>query len=554
MESNRIEIICKNNGKRIKVPIGANIEEIRLLAGVQTRYKVMGALVNNKIMGLSTPIYRNKSIEFIDLGSTSGMRIYVRSLIFVLYKAINDTIPGAKLRIEHPISTGYYVEISKDGKMIDTNTLASIKAKMHELVNADIPFELFYRPTVEVEKMFREAGAQNTANLLKYVKDYYSIYYTLEGLPDFYQSLLTPSTGCLEIFDIVPYFDGFFLALPSVENPETIAPPEFLPKTFETFKEYWSWCRIMGITDIADINKVKKEDLNRLIKIAEALHEKKIVQIADRILKDKRIKLILIAGPSSSGKTTFSKRISIQLAASGIFPLSLSLDNYFVNRDQTPIDENGEHDFESLYSLDLPYFHKQMEQLAKGEEVETPIYNFETGRREAKGVKMRLREGQVILIEGIHALNPELTKTIPDEEKFKVFVSPLTSLSINDHNWIPTEDIRILRRIIRDHKYRSYSGEDTILRWGSVRRGENKWILPYSENADAMFNSSLLFELQAIRRQAEPILMEVRQDSDAYPEARRLLKLLRLFVPISYFDIPSTSLLREFLGGSGFRY
>jgi len=550
----RIEIICKNNGKRIKVPIGSNLEEIMILAGVQTKYKVMGALVNNKIMSLSTPVYRNKSVEFIDLGSTSGMRIYVRSLIFVLYKAVNDVVPGARLRVEHPISTGYYIEISIDGKMIGNDTLGAIKNRMREIVAADMPFEMFYRPTVEIEKMFRESGAENTANLLRYVKDYYSIYYTLDGLPDFYQSLLTPTTGCLDIFDLVPYFDGFFLCLPSPGKPDELAAPCFLKQTFETFKEYWSWCRIMGITDIADINKVKKEELNRLIKIAEALHEKKIVQIADRIIKDKRIKIILVAGPSSSGKTTFSKRISIQLAASGVFPLTLSLDNYFINRDKTPVDENGEHDFESLYSLDLPLFYEQMEELARGEEVETPIYNFETGRREPRGVKMKLRDGQVIVIEGIHALNPELTKTIPDEAKFKVFVSPLTALSINDHNWIPTEDIRILRRIIRDHKYRSYSGEDTILRWGSVRRGEDKWILPFSENADAMFNSSLLFELQAIRRQAEPILMEVRQDSDAYPEARRLLKLLRLFAPISFYDIPSTSLLREFLGGSGFRY
>lgn len=554
MESNRIEIICKNNGKRIKVPIGANLEEIRLLAGAETKYKVMGALVNNKIMGLQTPIYRNKSVEFIDMGTTSGMRIYVRSLIFVLYKAVEDVIPGARLRVEHPISTGYYFEIIKDDKIIDNDTLGKIKSRMREIISADMPFQLFYRPTVEVEKMFRDAGTENTANLLKYVKDYYSVYYTLDGLPDFYQSLLTPSTGCLDKFDIVPYFDGFFLCLPTVENPDETAMPEFLKKTFDTFKEYWSWCRIMGITDIADINKVERDKLNRLIKIAEALHEKKIVQIADRIVNDKRIKIVLVAGPSSSGKTTFSKRISIQLAASGVLPLPLSLDNYFVNRDTTPLDENGEHDFESLYALDLPLFYEQMEQLAKGMEVETPIYNFETGKREAKGEKIKLHDGQVVIIEGIHALNPELTKNIPDENKFKVFVSPLTALSVNDHNWIPTEDIRILRRIIRDHKYRSYSGEDTILRWDSVRRGENKWILPFSENADAMFNSSLLFELQAIRRQAEPILMEVRQDSDAYPEARRLLRLLRFFTPISYNDIPSTSLLREFLGGSGFRY
>ena len=274
----RIEIICKNNGKRIKVPIGSNLEEIMILAGVQTKYKVMGALVNNKIMSLSTPVYRNKSVEFIDLGSTSGMRIYVRSLIFVLYKAVNDVVPGARLRVEHPISTGYYIEISIDGKMIGNDTLGAIKNRMREIVAADMPFEMFYRPTVEIEKMFRESGAENTANLLRYVKDYYSIYYTLDGLPDFYQSLLTPSTGCLDIFDLVPYFDGFFLCLPSPGKPDELAAPCFLKQTFETFKEYWSWCRIMGITDIADINKVKKEELNRLINEERAAANNKLQQ------------------------------------------------------------------------------------------------------------------------------------------------------------------------------------------------------------------------------------------------------------------------------------
>ncbi|HPG55049.1 MAG TPA: nucleoside kinase, partial [Candidatus Enterocola sp.] len=303
-----------------------------------------------------------------------------------------------------------------------------------------------------------------------------------------------------------------------------------------------------------DVNSIKRSDLNILIKVTEALHEKKIVQIADKIAHNQNIRVILVAGPSSSGKTTFSKRLSVQLAASGIIPEALSLDNYFINRESTPIDENGEHDFESIHALDLPYLNSQLEQLINGKEVETPIYNFETGKREAKGKKMQIKDGQVLVIEGIHGLNPELTKTIPDETKFKIYVSALTTLSGNDHNWIPTSDTRILRRIIRDHKYRSYSAENTILRWPSVRRGENKWIFPYQENADAMFNSSLLFELSAIKKQAEPILMEVGQNSNAYPEARRLLNLLQFFTPISYNDIPATSLLREFLGGSGFRY
>lgn len=554
MDSNRITIICKNNGKTVQVPVGANLSEIQLLTGAETKHQTIGALVNNKLMGLSMPIFRNYTVEFIDVSSRSGHRIYVRSLIFVLYKAARDVLGECRLRVEHPISTGYYFEISKDGKMISPEQLEAIKLRMREIIAADLRFKSFYRPTTEVEQMFREAGNISTANLLHYVKDYYSVYYTLDGLPDFYASLLVPSTGHLKNFDLSPYFDGFFLNVPSLENPDELGAAQQLKRTFDTFREYWSWCRIIGINDVADLNSAGRDQLNLLVKVAEALHEKKIVQIADRIASDRRIKVILIAGPSSSGKTTFSKRLSVQLAASGIMPVAISLDNYFVDRDKTPLDENGDHDFESLYALNLPLLYEDLDKLIRGEQVTPPIYNFETGKSQKGRMKIEPRPNQVFVLEGIHALNPELTKSLADETKFKIYVEPLTAISIDDHNWIPTEDTRMLRRIIRDHKYRSYSAADTILRWPSIRAGEEKWIRPFTENADAIFNSSLVFELPAIRKQAEPILSEVRQDSDAYPEARRLIKLLRFISPIAYNDIPSTSLLREFLGGSGFRY
>lgn len=554
METNRIEIICKNNNKRIKVLAGTTLSELKLLLEVNMPAPIVGALINNKLNSLETPIYRNKTIEFIDQSSESGLRIYVRSLVFVLYKAVNDLIPNGKLRIEHPVSNGYYCEISSNKQKISSEQLSAIKERMKEIINADIPFVQHYEPTSDIEQLFRDAHNSDCADLLHYKKEYYSVYYTLDGLPDFYPSLLVPSTGQLKVFDICPYFEGFLLQIPKKTNHKELAEIVEQKKMYEIFKEHRQWCRIIGVNNIADVNSIKRSDLNILIKVTEALHEKKIVQIADKIAQNKNIKVVLIAGPSSSGKTTFSKRLSVQLAASGIIPEALSLDNYFINRESTPIDENGEHDFEVIHALDLPYLNSQLEQLINGEEVETPIYNFETGKREAKGKKMQIKEGQVLVIEGIHGLNPELTKTIPDETKFKIYVSALTTLSGNDHNWIPTSDTRILRRIIRDHKYRSYSAENTILRWPSVRRGENKWIFPYQENADAMFNSSLLFEFSAIKKQAEPILMEVGQNSNAYPEARRLLNLLQFFTPISYNDIPATSLLREFLGGSGFRY
>lgn len=550
-----IEIFCVNNNQKVNIPIGYNLIEVYKKLDVKLPYKLVAARVNNKIESLNYVLYRNKTIEYIDLSVETGMRVYVRSLIFVLYKAIYDLIPEGRLRVEHPVSKGYYCEITENGKKISLKQLEQVKQRMRELISQDIPFQAEYKPIAEVIETFRELKKQDNFELLKTFKQYYAEYQILEGLPDFYNGTLVPSTGYLSLFDIHDYYKGFLLQIPKREHPVVLEEIVLQDKLFEVFSDHRNWCRIVGINNLADFNTIDKNRLNDFVKVTEALHEKKIAQISDRIAQNKdKIKIVLISGPSSSGKTTFTKRLSIQLMASAVRPVCLSLDNYFVNRENNPKDENGDLDFESLYAVDLSFFNEQLNQLINGEEVKLPTFNFEKGKREFKGNALKLAEDSILIIEGIHGLNPILTENIPDNIKFKIYVSALTTLSLNDHNWIPTTDTRILRRVIRDYKYRGYSATETLLRWPSIRRGEEKWIFPFQENADAMFNSSLLFELAAVKKQAEPILTEVHQDSPAYPEAHRLLKLLQFFEPIQYKEIPGTSLLREFLGNSTFKY
>ncbi|MBQ2024926.1 MAG: nucleoside kinase [Paludibacteraceae bacterium] len=553
MATNRIKIICKNNGKSIEVPFGTTISEAQLLLQVQTESPIVGALINNKPACLHSGLYNNKTIEFIEQNSSIGKRIYVRSLVFLLYKAIQDTYPQARFRVEYAISNGYYCTITINKERISTQQLADIKNRATQLVEQDLPIELFYEPRQQTIQLFKDNNDTGVSNLLEYQKSYYTYYYQLGGTTDFYADLLVPSTKYLTQFDLCAYFDGFLIRVPQKDNANQLEEIIQQRKTYEIYKEHVNWCNLMGINNITDLNALTKEQRSTCIKVAEALHEKKIAKIAEQIVENKDIRIVLIAGPSSSGKTTTSKRLSVQLAASGVRPRTLSLDNYYLTHDKTPLDEFGELDFESLYALDLPLLNQQLQQLIAGETIIPPIFNFKTEQRE-QGKPMQLNENEILVIEGIHGLNPELTASIPEKLKFKVYASALTALSLNDHNWISASDTRLLRRIIRDYKYRNYPAYKTIDRWPSVRRGEDKWIFPFQENADAMFNSSLLFELASIKRQAEPILNEVPQDSDSYPEARRLLHLLDFVVGIPYSEIPQTSLLREFLGGSGFRY
>ena len=553
MIGNRIEIICKNNGEKISAPLGISLEELLLLFRIENPKSILGALVNNKPTPLKSQVFANKTVEFIDYSSNIGRDIYVRSVAFMLNKVLKDLFENTEFRIEHSVPSGYYCTIKSNGKNISAEQLEILLSEAKKMVAQDLPFEMLYHPKKSVIEEFKKIGDNAVANLLSYSKFYYAHYYKLGDTIDYYHSLLAPSTSYLKLFEVTPIFNGFLLRVPKQSNTSELEDIVPMDKIFEIFQEYIEWNKIVGLEDLPSLNAINKEQRAALIKVTEALHEKKISKIAEKIASDPKIKIILVSGPSSSGKTTFSKRLSVQLAACKIRPIALSLDNYYLTHDKTPLDEFGELDFESLYALDLPLFNEQLQAMLRGEEVQTPKFNFETEKREL-GPKIKLHENDVLVIEGIHGLNPELTASIPDEKKFKVYVSALTTLSLGPRNWLSTSDTRLLRRCIRDHKYRNYPAEKTILRWPSVRRGENKWIFPYQENADEMFNSSLLYEISSIKKQAEPILTEVPQDSDAYPTAKRLLNLLQFFTPIPYNEVPNTSLLREFLGGSSFRY
>lgn len=546
-----IQIVC--DGKTYNVKEGTTVLEFQKMF-VSDNNNVVGALVNNVYSGLDTTLYQNRHVSFLTLSDHGGQRIYLSSLTMLLEKAIHDILTEGSFIVEHSISDGYFIRILSSGQAIDNDTIQAIKARMVELVKADIPIKRITKPTPEVVDVMTRVGNTTAANILKYSKSFYTHYYDLDGTIDYMNTGVVPSTSYLKSFDLSPYYDGVLLRFPKTAGSTECLPLVLMPKLYETYKSNWSPEHKASITGIADVNNVSKDDLPSLIRVLEAVHEKRIVHIADQITSNPAIKVVLIAGPSSSGKTTFAKRLSVQLAASGVIPKSLSLDNFFVNRDMNPRDKNGELDFESLYSLDLDRFYNDLAKIIAGEIVETPIYDFETGQRSQHTITIQLHKSEVLIIEGTHALNPELTKTLPKEALFKVFVSALNTTSFNDHICIPADDTRLLRRIIRDYKYRAYSAEDTILRWPSVRRGELKWIEPFQENANVMFNSTLMFEMSATSKQALPLLLDVPHYSNAYPVAFRLINILRFIKQINFNDIPTTSLLREFLGGSGFRY
>lgn len=553
-----LQIYCKNNNSTREFPEGSSLLDIYNGFNLAMPYGPVSAKVNNKVESLDFRVYYNKDIEFLDIANSSGMRTYVRSLFFILVKAVEELYPQGSISLEHPISKGYFCKLHID-RTIGLDDVQRIKQKMQEIIAADIPYTRTESHTEEVVRLFEKRGMMDKARLLDTYGQLYSYYYQLGDTVDCYYSSLVPSTGYIRLFDIVKYYDGLLLRIPSRENPTKLEEVVKQEKMLEVFQEYHRWNQILGISTVGDLNVACNHGhATDLINVSEALQEKKIAQIADEITHrnqdGKRVKLVLISGPSSSGKTTFSKRLSIQLMTNGLKPYPISLDDYFVNRNDTPLDENGKHDFESLYAVDLPFFEEQLTTLLNGGEVELPRYNFTTGKREMSGKKLRIDEHMILIIEGIHALNPALTPHIPNENKYKVYVSALTTILLDNHNYIPTTDNRLLRRIIRDYKYRSYSAEETIARWPSVREGEEKWIFPYQENADAMFNSALLFELAVLKDYVEPVLRKVPNRCPEYSEAHRLLRFLNYFVSVQDKELPPTSLLREFLGGSSFQY
>ena len=549
-----LHIRCKNNKKTQEVPIGSTLSDIYKEINLQMPYGPVSAKVNNKVEGLHYRVYHNKDIEFLNLLSPSGIRTYTRSLFLVLCKAVHDLYPTSSVVIDIPVSNGYYCNLQL-GHEITTEDVDRIRTRMQEIIDAKMPIQRYETTTEEAVKMFTELGDIQKAKLLKSSGSLYCVYYVLDDYKDYYYGSMLTNTAQLHLFGLEPYFDGVLLRIPSVQNPSKLGELIRQDKMFEVFKEHHRWQSILGIKTVGDFNEaVKNGQATDLINVSEALQEKKISQIADTIAGRKEIKVVLIAGPSSSGKTTFCKRLSVQLLASGVKPVQISLDDYFVNRETTPKDENGEYDYESIYALNIPLINEQFNALFRGEEVELPKYNFQTGKSEKSGKKLHLGENNILLVEGIHALNPILTEQIADDKKFKIYASALTTILLDDHNYIPTTDNRLLRRIVRDYKYRGCSAQETIHRWPSVRAGENKWIFPYQEQADVMFNTALLFELAVIKPQAEEVLEQVPENCEEYAEAYRLRKFLKYFAPLPFRNLPPTSLLREFLGGSSFKY
>jgi len=549
-----LHIRCKNNKKSLKVPMGSTLSDVFKEINLQMPYGPVSAKVNNKVEGLHYRVYHNKDVEYLDLHTQSGIRTYTRSLFLVLCKAVHDLYSRSEVIIDIPVSNGYYCNL-KLGHAITAEDVNRIRTRMQEIVNAHLPIQRFETTTEEAIDMFSKLGDEQKAKLLKSSGTLYTVYYVLDDYKDYYYGSMLTNTSQLYLFGLEPYFDGVLLRIPSVQDPSQLGALIRQDKMFEVFKEHHRWQSLLGIKTVGDFNEaVGNGEATNLINVSEALQEKKISQIADKIAAKKDIKVVLIAGPSSSGKTTFCKRLSVQLLASGVKPVQISLDDYFVNREETPKDEQGEYDYESIYALNIPLINEQFNALFNGQEVELPKYNFQTGSSEKSGNKLRLEENSVLVVEGIHALNPTLTAQIPDDKKFKIYASALTTILLDNHNYIPTTDNRLLRRIVRDYKYRGCSAQETIRRWPSVRAGENKWIFPYQEQADVMFNTAMLFELAVIKPQAEEVLEQVPENCEEYAEAYRLRKFLKYFSPLPFRDLPPTSLLREFLGGSSFKY
>ena len=553
--SENIKIFCVNNQKEIEVEKGSSVLEIFNKSGIELNSRVMGALVNNRTQSLNFRVYKPKDIEFFDYSSPHGERVYIHTLSLILYKAVTDIIPNVKLDIEHSISKGIFCRLSEE---CGENTLTRINERMREITEKDIAIERFEEPTKEVIEKFRNAEMDDKVKLLSYISEPYTVYYKLDNVIDAFPYELAPSTGYITTFSFVKYSYGYLLVPPSKENPNELNKISRQDKLLAAFEEQYRFNNIAQLSNIGDLNEaITNGHAPVLIKVMEALHEKQIAKIADDIAQRFKLngssRVVLIAGPSSSGKTTFSKRLSVQLLTNLLVPVAISLDDYFVDRQNTPRDESGDYDYESIYALDLEAFNKDLNDLLDGKEVEIPTYNFETGTRNYTGKKLKLSPQSILILEGIHALNPQLTSHIEERMKFKIYVSALTSISIDDHNRIPTTDNRLLRRIIRDAKYRGTSAQSTIARWPSVRRGEEKWIFPFQENADVIFNSSTLYELPVLKKHIFPLLLAVQPEDEYYDEVRAIVKVLNFIYTADVDDeIPPTSLVREFIGGNSF--
>ena len=549
-----IQIRCKNNKKSQKVEIGSTLFDIFSAFDLKMTHGPVSARVNNKVEGMHYRVYNSKDVEFLDMTSSSGSRAYTRTLFFVLCKAVQDIYPATDVVIDIPVSNGFYVDIRLGRPVVDED-VNIIRRRMQEIIDARMPIRRFTVPTEDAITLFQEKGDVEKVKLLKTSGSIYTTYYKIGEYVDYYYGTLLTNTSQLYLFGLEKYYDGMLLRIPSLKNPDVLGEMTRQDKMFEIFKEHHRWQSILGIRTVGDFNQAIDANYSTgIINISEALQEKKIAKIAEEIASRKGVKLVLLAGPSSSGKTTSCKRLSIQLAVNGLKPLQISLDDYFVDREKTPKDASGEYDYESIYALDLDLINEQFNALFRGEEVELPKYDFQSGKSKKSGNKLKMNDNNVLVVEGIHALNPELTAHIPQEQIFRVYASALTTILLDNHNYIPTTDNRLLRRIIRDYKYRGVSAQETIHRWPSVRAGENKWIFPFQENADAMLNTAMLYELAVIKTQAEPLLQQVPENCEEYAEAYRLLKFLKYFKGIPYNNLPPTSLLREFLGGSSFHY
>jgi uridine kinase len=549
-----ITVRCKNNGEVVQAPMGSTLEEIFQLLHVEMERPPIVAHVNNKVEGMHYRMFKQKEVEYLDITSASGMRTYTRSLFFVLCKAAHELWPQCRVSIDIPVSNGYYVDLQLK-RPLTLDDVGQLRRHMQKIIDSALPIHRHETTTEEALRLFTESDSPSKVKLLQSLGTLNTTYYSLDGYIDYYYGALLTNTSQIYLFGLEKYNDGLLLRLPSREHPTELGEMVMQDRMFSIFKEHHRWQGILKLRTVGDLNEtISKGYSSQLIQIGEALQEKKISQIADDIARHKGVRLVLIAGPSSSGKTTTCKRLSVQLAVNSIWPINISLDDYFVDRDKTPRDASGDYDFEHLHALNLDLFNEQLNALFRGEEVELPRYDFPTGTSQMSGKKLRLPDDAVLVVEGIHALNPELTSQIPPEKIYRVYASALTTLLLDNHNYVPTTDNRLLRRIIRDYKYRGVSARESIRRWPSVGKGENRWIFPYQENADQIFNTAMLFELAVIKRQAEPLLEQVPENCPEFAEAYRLLKFLRYIKPIPEDQIPPTSLLREFLGGSSFTY
>ena len=553
MEKNKITVFCENNGQEYQIPTGSSLKEFKTIVFPTNHQNILGALVNNEVRDLHYEIYNPKYVNFVDVTTLDGYSVYLRSLIFVLYKAIRNLYPKKTLIVEYNLSNGLFCRLANKEFVLTGDRIAEIKKEMQRIIDHDYEIMRTETPTEEAIKLFNRQGLKDKELLLSTRGKMFTSVYSIDGTCDYFYGTLAPSTGCLKVFDLKDYKDGMLLMLPDRNNPTQILP--FVPqeKLFSTFSEFKRWGKISEVMQIGHLNQaIEHKHAGDMIKVSEALHEKKISQIADQIKKQKKVKVVLIAGPSSSGKTTFGKRLAIQLLVNGIKPVNLSLDNYFVNREDTPLDEFGNKNYECLEAIDVEQFNKDMLALLRGERIELPVFNFKTGHREYKGDFLQLGKEDILVIEGIHGLNDKLSYALPKESKFKIYISALTQLNIDEHNRIPTTDGRLIRRIVRDARTRGTSAKDTIARWPSVRRGEEQNIFPFQEQADVMFNSALVYELACLKLYAEPLLFGIDQKEPEYVEAKRLLKFLDYFVAVPSEAVPHNSILREFVGGSCF--